>query len=99
MDVRLDQKVGTDQRRLIEVLRQSLLSGGMHPFAGRLVSQDGVVQPEGSPRLSGEKIVRMSWLNHNVVGRLPEPREIAQDRVGEVAVSGLIPVDPQVQKP
>lgn len=99
VDVRLGEKVGTDQRRLIEVLRQSLLSGGVHPFTGRLVSQDGLVQPEGSPRLSGENIVRMSWLNHNVVGRLPEPGEIAQDRVGEVAVSGLIPVDPQVQKP
>lgn len=44
-------------------------------------------------RLSSEEIVRMSWLNANVVGRLPEQRELSEEGLEKVEVSGLIPVD------
>ena len=35
----------------------------------------------------------MSWLNANVVGRLPEQRELSEEGLEKVEVSGLIPVD------
>ena len=36
----------------------------------------------------------MSWLNENVIGRLPEQRELSFDSLKQVEVSGLIPLDP-----
>ena len=57
------------------------------------MSQEGIVQVDGAGRLPSEDIVRMSWLNANVVGRLPEQRELSWDGLEKVEVSGLIPLD------
>ena len=38
----------------------------------------------------------MSWLNENIVGRLPEERELSERALDEVSVSGVIPLDPTV---
>lgn len=93
LDVRLSDALPYGQRTLIEILRQSIQTHRVDPFAGELVSQDGVVQRSGAGRLPSAEIVRMSWLNANVVGRLPEQRELSEDGLEKVEVSGLIPLD------
>ena len=94
MDVSVADCVPARQRSLVEIFKQSMLSGQTHPFAGELKSQTGLVQPAGSGRLPSMQIARMSWLNENVVGRLPEERELTERALDEVAASGVIPVDP-----
>ena len=94
LDVKLSGSLPRGQRVLNEVIRQSVLSGRINPFAGELVSQSGVIQQEGDGRLSSEEIVRMRWLNENVVGRLPEQRELSEDGLEKVEVAGVIPLDP-----
>lgn len=95
LDVRLSEALPRGQRMLVDVLRQSVLSGRVHPFVGELRAQGGdVVQGPGSGRLTSEQIVRMRWLNENVVGRLPEQSELSHDGLVEVEVAGVIPVDP-----
>lgn len=95
LDVRLSEALPRGQRMLVDVLRQSVLSGRVHPFVGELRAQGGdVVQEPGSGRLTSEQIVRMRWLNENVVGRLPEQSELSRDGLVEVEVAGVIPVDP-----
>ena len=95
LDVRLSDELPRGQRMLVDVLRQSVLSGRVHPFTGELVAQGGdVVQGPEAGRLTSEQIVRMRWLNENVVGRLPEQRELDRDGLVEVEVAGVIPVDP-----
>ena len=95
LDVRLSDDLPRGQRMLVDVLRQSVLSGRVHPFTGKLVAQGGdVVQGPEAGRLTSEQIVRMRWLNENVVGRLPEQRELDRDGLVEVEVAGVIPVDP-----
>ena len=95
LDVRLEDDLPRGQRMLVDVLRQSVLSGRVHPFVGELRAQGGdVVQGPGADRLTSEQIVRMRWLNENVVGRLPEQRELDRDGLVEVEVAGVIPVDP-----
>ena len=42
------------------------------------------MQVDGAGRLPSEEIVRMSWLNANVVGRLPEQRELSWDGLEKV---------------
>ena len=93
LDVKVSEDVPFGQRTLIELVRQSILSHRIDPFSGELKSQDGLVQREEAGRLSSEQIVRMSWLNANVVGRLPEQRELSEDGLEQVEVSGLIPLD------
>ena len=95
LDVRLSDQLPRGQRMLVDVLRQSVLSGRVHPFTGELRAQGGdVVQGPEAGRLTSEQIVRMRWLNENVVGRLPEQRELDRDGKVEVEVAGVIPVDP-----
>ena len=95
LDVRLSDALPRGQRMLVDVLRQSVLSGRVHPFTGELRAQGGdVVQGPEAGRLTSEQIVRMRWLNENVVGRLPEQRELDRDGKVEVEVAGVIPVDP-----
>ena len=94
MDIHVERVVPRRQRVLVEVLKQGLLGGQVHPFAGELKSQDGVVQQAGEGRLSSDQIARMSWLNENVVGRLPEERELSERALDEVSVAGVIPIDP-----
>ena len=95
LDVRMSHELPRGQRRLVDVLRQSVLSGRTHPFTGELVAQGGDrVQGPEAGRLTGEQIVRMRWLNENVIGRLPEQRELSRDGLVEVEVAGVIPVDP-----
>ena len=95
LDVRISDAVPNGQRTLVDVLRQSVLSGRVHPFTGRLVAQGSdVVQGDDAGRLTSEQIVRMRWLNENVIGRLPDQGELDRDGLVEVEVAGVIPVDP-----
>ena len=93
IDVKLADAVPYGQRVLVEGIRQSLLTGRINPFAGELVSQEGAVLHESPERLSSKEIVQMSWLNSNVVGRLPEQHELSRDGLEKVEVSGVIPLD------
>lgn len=95
VDVKLGDGVAYGQRMLIEGIRQFLLSGRIDPFAGELVSQEGKVLHESPERLSSEEIVRMRWLNCNIVGRLPEQEELSWEGLEKVEVSGVIPLDPK----
>ena len=91
--VRLDlgEGLANGPRRLVHTLRQAMLEGRLHPFEGMLVAQKGVVvREEGSARLTNEEIASMSWLNENVVGRLPKSWELSQGAADDVATSGVI---------
>lgn len=94
IDVRLADAVPFGQRVLVEGIRQSVLSGRIDPFAGELVAQGGTVVHSGGERLPSSEIVRMRWLNENVVGRLPEQSELSWEGLEKVEVSGVIPLDP-----
>ena len=87
----IEEGLATGPRRLVQTLRQALLEGRLHPFEGLLVAQKGVVvHDEGSPRLTNEEIASMSWLNENVVGRLPKSWELSPRAADDVAMSGVI---------
>lgn len=89
VDVSVDEDVPEPQRRLVELLRQGVISGAVDPFSGELLSQEHPVQPEGSPRLSSEQIVRMDWLAHNVVGHVPPTELLTEGARRAVEVNGV----------
>ena len=43
----------------------------------------------GTPRLSSEEIIRMNWLNDNIIGRIPEPEELPENVRAMMEVSGI----------
>lgn len=87
----LGEGLAAGQRRMVQTVGRAVLEGRLHPFEGLLVAQRGVVvREEGSPRLAGEEIASMRWLNENVVGRLPKSWELSPAGADAVAVSGVI---------
>lgn len=92
LDVWVDEGLPRGQRDLVELLRQGVVDGSLEIFSGELRSQEGEIQPAGSPRLSSDAIARMDWLNENVVGSLPAAEWLSRDGVAEVQVSGVIEV-------
>lgn len=66
IDVGLDEDVPTGVQGLIAMARQALKGHQLEPFAGELVSLTGMVQPQGSGRLSAADIVGMQWVNSNI---------------------------------
>ena len=66
IDVGLDEDVPAGVQGLIAMARQALKGHQLEPFAGELVSLAGMVQPQGSGRLSAADIVGMQWVNSNI---------------------------------
>lgn len=80
-------KLPAGTRRLLELLKNAIIDHSFSPFAGRLLSQTGVVREEGE--LSAEEIARMDWLAQNVKGSLPALEELTQEAQKLVAVQGI----------
>ena len=77
-----------------EIVGQSFYAHADDVLAQVRAQGGDVVQGPEAGRLTSEQIVRMRWLNENVVGRLPEQRELDRDGLVEVEAAGVIPVDP-----
>ncbi len=78
IDVDLAPGLPYASQRLMGFLRRALETGAIAPFEGELRSQDGLVQPAGSGRLSSIDVVSMTWLASNVEGSLPKSWEISE---------------------
>lgn len=72
IDVECSENLPYTTRKLVQLLRNGILDGAVHPFEGELHSQDGVVQPAGTPPMQSVDVVSMMWLADNVEGELPE---------------------------
>lgn len=73
-DLTVSQRLPYPSRKMISLLRRSLIQDTLHPFEGEIHCQDGIIQPAGAGRLSDEEIIKMDWLNDNVIGTLPKTK-------------------------
>ena len=89
VDIILSEKLSYYSRKMVNALKNSMILGRMNPFDGELHSRDGVVKEAGTPRLSSEEIIRMNWLNDNIIGRIPEPEELLENVRAMMEVSGI----------
>ena len=69
--------------KMLDWLRDGIISGGLQPFSGELHSQKGVIQAAGAPSLSSEQIISMDWLNDNIIGEIPAISDLS-DSVQEI---------------
>ncbi len=88
-DLNLSSQVAYSSAKMIGLLKESLTAGVINPFAGELRSSKGQIQPKGAGRLSNESIIRMDWLNENIIGVIPEYHQLSEGGKKLTSVSGV----------
>lgn len=78
IDVICSKNIPGETKRLIELLKQSIVSQQFSPFSGILYSQNGMVQGDPKRSLTPEEIITMDWLAENVVGIIPTTEELQE---------------------
>lgn len=76
VDVICSQHLPVGTTRLVNLLKQTMLSGEFNLFSGPLYSQNGPIQVNDSQGLTPEEIIEMDWLEENVIGRIPDMDEL-----------------------
>lgn len=88
VDVVCSRKLSADTEKLLNLLRNSICSGTLHPFAGPLTSQTGQILPAGSVPEPVD-IITMDWLADNVRGRIPDLSELTEQARPLVRLQGV----------
>lgn len=89
IDVIMSDKLSYYSRKLVNTLKKAVSARTLNPFDGELRSQEGLIQDADSPQLTNDEIIRMNWLNDNVVGSIPDMSELYEEARGTILVSGV----------
>ena len=89
VDITLNDDLPAGTRQMIEVLRQSIISGEFNPFDGELRSQNGLIRRAGDKPLSSMDVITMNWLNENIIGEIPAADVLNDEARATVSVSGV----------
>ena len=76
IDVAVSSKLPSGTQKLVKLIQEQLTGGWMEPFTGVIFSQDGRCVAERGRMLTADDIIKADWLCDNVVGRIPEVREL-----------------------
>lgn len=91
IDVVLSREVPPDIRRLVRLLKQAISKGDFNPFSGILIDQNGeYVSDSEDSLLSPEDIIKMNWLNENVVGHIPKRDELLESTLHLIELQGIL---------
>ena len=71
------------------------MQGNLSPFDGEIRTRKGKLKAEGSGSLSAFQIVKMDWLNENVVGRIPSVDEFKDDARAFLEALGVEVEEPE----
>lgn len=85
-----DLPIGTV--KLINVMKQNIITGSFHPFTGPLIQQGGKVHYRDGEVMKPEDIMRMDWLVDNIVGHIPTVNELREEIQPVVMLKGLYAV-------
>lgn len=75
--------------QLIDFLKNSIRIGSFRPFDGEIYAQNGILKSKDGESLSAEEIITMDWLAENVVGQIPELKELTEEAQALVQVQGI----------
>ncbi|MCR5061614.1 MAG: BMP family ABC transporter substrate-binding protein [Saccharofermentans sp.] len=89
IDVFVGDNVPFGTKKLVSMLRKGITNDMYNPFEGDLISQEGPIKRPFTPKLSPEDIVNMSWLNDNVIGRIPDYDELTDIAQATVHANGM----------
>ena len=89
IDVICSRNLPIGTKRLIELLKETIMKGEFNPFTGVLYSQEGKIQDDPEKSLTPEEIVNMNWLAENVVGHIPTKDELIETALPVVSQQGV----------
>ena len=89
VDVFYSSRLPIGTRRLVDLLRKTLMDGILDPFGGALYAQGGPVKRADDPPLTPEQVITMPWLAENVVGAIPSPEELLPEARALVSLQGV----------
>lgn len=78
IDVICSKNIPSETKRLVDLLKQSIISGQFDVFSGVLYSQEGIVQDNPERSLTPDEIIKMDWLADNVIGSIPKTEELKE---------------------
>lgn len=91
VDVICSQNVPLETRRLVDLMKSSIVKGDFYPFAHKLVDQQGNVRNDEERKLTPEEIMGMNWLLDNVVGMIPTISQLRSEVRPVVELIGIAP--------
>ena len=89
IDIHLGKSLSPYTKKLVEMFRSDLVDGSASPFDGQLKSQNGFVRKKKDPPLTSMDIIKMDWLNDNIVGEIPDKETLTDEAKSTVSVSGV----------
>lgn len=89
VDIKLSDELSPYTKHLVETLRSDIINGTYNPFSGELRSQDGIIRTADERSLSSPEIIRMDWLNENIIGDIPAMDVLSEEAKTTVRVSGV----------
>ncbi len=89
IDVVCSQYLPIGTKRLVELLRTTIMSEEFNPFSGILLSQTAIVQDDPNRSLLPEEIMTMDWLAENVIGTIPEKEELKEQAEPVIQQQGI----------
>jgi basic membrane lipoprotein Med (substrate-binding protein (PBP1-ABC) superfamily) len=89
IDVVCSQNLPIGTKRLVDLLKDTILSGEFNPFSGILYSQKGIVQEDPNRDMTPEEIVTMDWLAENIIGDIPKMSELLDTAKPVTAQQGV----------
>lgn len=78
IDVICSKNIPNETKRLVNLLKQSIVSGQFDVFSGEIYSQNGLIQGNTERSLTPDEIIKMDWLAGNVVGSIPKTEELKE---------------------
>ena len=89
IDVICSRNLPIGTKRLIELIKSTMMNGEFNPFTGVLYSQNGKVQSDPERSLTPEEIVGMDWLAENIIGHIPTIDELVEGAIPVVMQQGV----------
>ncbi len=89
IDVICSRNLPIGTKRLIELLKKTIMNGEFNLFSGVLYSQNGVVQPDPNHVLTPDELINMDWLAENVIGHIPTKDELLESAIPVYLQQGI----------
>ena len=95
VSVLLSSRIPYGTKKMIDLFEKEIVQGNLSPFDGEIRTRKGKLKGEGSGPLSAFQIVKMDWLNENVVGRIPSVDEFKDDARAFLEALGVEVEEPE----
>ena len=89
IDMIASQSLPERTMKLVDLVKQQIVSGQFQIFSGELRDQDHTLRNKGNHVLSPEEIIRMDWLLDNIAGHIPATDSLVEEAIPMVRIQGI----------